>query len=171
MLDDLADYRVPRRPSESPRATARRVAGESSLPPPAAEALRRVALAEERASYAGAPGPVPPGHADLDRIRRGLAASVDRRTRWRARLFPASAFTPARTGAVQLAEAAARFQSGVGRLSGRQWPGWRRAGREDPAGKMSRRHEGRARQGRDVERLGVLTVHPVTGLPQPDQIR
>ena len=127
VLDDLADYRVPRRPSESPRAAARRVAGESSLPPPAAEALRRVALAEERASYAGAPGPVPPGHADLDRIRRGLAATVDRRTRWRARLFPASAFTPARTGAVQLAEAAARFLSGMGRLSGRRGPGgWRR---------------------------------------------
>ncbi len=127
VLDDLADYRVPWRPSESPRATARRVAGESSLPPPAAEALRRVALAEERASYAGAPGPVPPGHADLDRIRRGLAASVDRRTRWRARLFPASAFTPARTGAVQLAEASARVQSGVARLSGRRGPGgWRR---------------------------------------------
>ena len=127
VLDDLADYRVPRRPSESPRATACRVAGESSLPPPAAEALRRVALAEERASYAGAPGPVPPGHADLDRIRRGLAASVNRRTRWRARLFPASAFTPARTGAVQLAEAAARVQSGVARLSRRRGPGgWRR---------------------------------------------
>ena len=127
VLDDLADYRVPWRPSESPRATARRVAGESSLPPPAAEALGRVALAEERASYAGIPGPVPPGHADLDRIRRGLAASVDRRTRWRARLFPASAFTPARTGAVKLAEAAARVQSGVGRLSGRRGHGgWRR---------------------------------------------
>ena len=131
VLDDLADYRVPRRPSESPRGTARRVAGESSLLPPAAEALRRVALAEERASYAGAPGPAPPGHADLDRIRRGLAASVDRRTRWRARLFPASAFAPARTGAVQLAEAAARFQSGVGRLSGRRPRG--RSGKNVPA--------------------------------------
>ncbi len=126
VLDDLADHCVPWRPSESPRATARRVAGESSLPPPAAEALRRVALAEERASYAGAPGPVPPGHADLDRIRRGLAASVDRRTRWRARLFPPSAFAPVRAGAVQLAERAAA-RAGAGRLSGRRRPGgWRR---------------------------------------------
>jgi len=134
VLDDLADYRIPGRPSESPRATARRVAGESSLPPAAAEALRRVALAAERASYAGAPGPVPPGHTDLDRIRRGLAASVDRRTRWRARLFPASAFTPARAGAVQLAEAAGRVQSGAWRLSGPRRPGgWRRRPAAGPA--------------------------------------
>ena len=97
VLDDLADYRVPQRPSESPRATARRVTDESGLRPAAAGALRRVALAEERASYAAAPNPAPPGHGDLALIRRGLAASVDRRTRWRARLFPASAFTAAQS--------------------------------------------------------------------------
>jgi hypothetical protein len=113
VLDDLADYRIPWRPSESPRATARRVADESGLPRPAAEALRRVALAEERARYAGAPSPASPGHADLDQIRRGLAASAGRRARWRARLFPASALAPARTGMLQLAEAAARAQSSV----------------------------------------------------------
>jgi transglutaminase-like putative cysteine protease len=116
VLDDLSDYRIPWRPSESPRATARRVADESGLPPPAAEALRRVALAEERARYAGAPSPAPPGHADLDQIRRGLAASAGRRARWRARLYPASALAPARTGMLQLTEAAARAQSSVWRL-------------------------------------------------------
>ena len=124
VLDDLADYRIPGRPSESPRSTARRVAAESSLPRPAAEALQRVALAEERASYAGAPSPAPPGHADLDQIRRGLAASVGRRARWRARLFPASALTSARTGVVQLAEAATRAQSSMWRFRGPR--GWRR---------------------------------------------
>ena len=91
VLDDLADYRVRRPPSESPRTTAQRIATECGLEPGAAAALRRVALAEERASYAGAPSTVPPTRADLDLIRRGLAASVDRQTRWRARLFPASA--------------------------------------------------------------------------------
>ena len=126
VLDDLADYRVPWRASESPRATARRVAEESSLPPPAAEALRRVALAEERARYAGAPGPAAPGHADLDQIRRGLAASAGRRARWRARLFPVSGLAPARTGWLRLAEAAARAQSSVWRL--RRPRGWRHAG-------------------------------------------
>ena len=120
VLDDLTDYRVPWRTSEPPRAIARRVAGEPGLPPPAADALRRVALAEERASYAGTPSPVPPGHADLDQIRRALAASADRRTRWRARLFPASAFTPARAGVSQLADAAAQAPGSVRRLRARR---------------------------------------------------
>jgi TgpA N-terminal domain/Transglutaminase-like superfamily/Domain of unknown function (DUF4129) len=131
VLDDLADYRIPWRPSESPRATARRVADESCLPPPAAGALRRVALAEERASYAGAASPAPPGHADLDQIRRGLAASVGRRARWRARLFPASALTSARTGVAQMAEAVARAQSSVWRF--RRLRGGPGRGRRNPA--------------------------------------
>ncbi len=125
VLDDLADYRVPRRPSESPRATARRVTDESGLPPPAAGALSRVALAEERASYAGTPSPAPSGHADLDLIRRGLAASVDRRTGWRARLFPVSACPAARAGVTQLAEAAARTRFSRWRLSRPR--AWRRS--------------------------------------------
>ena len=120
MLDDLADYRVRRRPSESPRATAQRIAAECGLPPGAAAALRRVALAEERASYAGTPSTVPPTRADLDLVRRGLAASVDRRARWRARLFPTSALGPASAGAAQLAGAASRAQSAVWRLRARR---------------------------------------------------
>ena len=120
VLDDLADYRVRRRPSESPRATAQRIAAECGLPPGAAAALRRVALAEERASYAGTPSTVPPTRADLDLVRCGLAASVDSRARWRARLFPTSALGPASAGAAQLAGAAGRAQSVVWRRSARR---------------------------------------------------
>jgi TgpA N-terminal domain/Transglutaminase-like superfamily len=118
VLDDLADYRVRRQPSESPRATAQRITTECSLEPGAAAALRRVALAEERASYAAAPSTAPPTRADLDLVRRGVAVSVDRRTRWRARLFPASALGRASAGLSQLAGAASRAQSAVWRLKG-----------------------------------------------------
>jgi transglutaminase-like putative cysteine protease len=112
VLDDLADYRVGPRPNESPRAVARRVTNEACLTPPAAAALSRAALAEERARYASTPSADQPSRGDLDVIRRGLAASADRGTRWRAWLFPASAFPPVRAGFAQLADAAARAPSG-----------------------------------------------------------
>jgi transglutaminase-like putative cysteine protease len=86
--DDLADFGIGWRPSEPPRALAGRVT--AGLPEPAADAVRRLALAEERASYAARPA----GSANLRRdsatARRALAASARRSTRWRARIFPAS---------------------------------------------------------------------------------
>jgi hypothetical protein len=113
-LDELADYHVARRPSESPRAVARRVSDDALLAAPAAEALGRVALAEERASYADTPGATPT-RADLELIRHGLAASATRRARWRARLTPASAYVPLRNLAVKLSGAATQAQSNVRR--------------------------------------------------------
>ncbi|GAA0686281.1 hypothetical protein GCM10009548_67120 [Streptomyces malaysiensis subsp. malaysiensis] len=35
---------------------------------------------------------------------------------------------------------------------------------------MAGRHQGAPRQRRDVERLGVVAVHPVAGPPQPDEV-
>ncbi|HWG16154.1 MAG TPA: DUF3488 and transglutaminase-like domain-containing protein [Streptosporangiaceae bacterium] len=119
-LDDLTDYHVARRPSESPRAVARRVSDETSMAPPAAEALGRVALAEERASYAGTPGAAPT-RGDLELIRHGLAASASRRDRWRARLAPASAYVPLRGLTVRVSGAATQAQSNAWR----QLPGAR----------------------------------------------
>jgi TgpA N-terminal domain/Transglutaminase-like superfamily len=113
-LDDLTDYQLARSPSESPRAMARRVTGETGLDAPAAEALGRVALAEERASYADTPGTAPT-RADLELIRRGLAAGVGWRTRWRARLTPASAYIPLRNLTVRLSEATTQARSNVRR--------------------------------------------------------
>jgi transglutaminase-like putative cysteine protease len=112
VLDDLTDYRVGQRPSESPRAIARRLTGELSLPSAAAAALVRLALAEERASYAGTPGPATAYRADLAAVRRGISASASRRARWQARLFPASVLVPLRAGAAQAAEAASRAHPG-----------------------------------------------------------
>jgi transglutaminase-like putative cysteine protease len=86
--DDLADFGFRARPSESPRTVAARVS--VTLPEPASAAVRRLALAEERASYAARP----PTSQDLRRdgttARRGLAATARRNTRWRARVLPAS---------------------------------------------------------------------------------
>jgi transglutaminase-like putative cysteine protease len=89
--DDLADYGLSSRPSEPPRTLAARIS--TTLPPPAAEAVTRLALAEERASYAARPAPAGHLHRDGTTARRALAAAVRRTTRWRAALFPASTMT------------------------------------------------------------------------------
>jgi len=105
VLADFADYRVGTHPSESPRAVARRVTDELNLSLPPAEALRRIALAEERASYSSNPSPAATLRPDMDLVRRGIAASVSRWARWRARIFPASVLAPLRAGTAHAAEA------------------------------------------------------------------
>ena len=83
--DDLTDYGVASRPSEPPRTLAARVT--TTLPEPAAAAITRIALAEERASYAARPAESRDLHRDTA-ARHGLAANARRCTRWRAALFP-----------------------------------------------------------------------------------
>jgi len=96
--DDLADYGLSARPSESPRATAARVTALAGLDPQAGEALTRVARAEERARYATAPLAAPTLRADSDAVRRALSRQATWTERWRARLLPASVLAPIRTG-------------------------------------------------------------------------
>jgi len=98
--DDLADFGVTSRASEPPRTLAARVT--TTLGEPAAAAVNRLALAEERASYAARPGES--GHLRRDSItaRRGLSARARPATRWRAAVFPASMMSV-------LGEAAARL--------------------------------------------------------------
>ena len=86
--DDLADFGVTSRPSEPPRTLAARVT--TTLPAPAAAAVTRLALAEERASYAARPTGSQHLRHDGTTARRGLAATARRTTRWRATVFPAS---------------------------------------------------------------------------------
>jgi Domain of unknown function (DUF4129) len=99
--DDLADFGVTPRPSEPPRTLAARVT--TTLPPPAAGAVTRLALAEERASYAARPTTAAHLRHDGTTARRGLAATARRTTRWRATIFPASMITT-------LTQAAARIR-------------------------------------------------------------
>jgi hypothetical protein len=86
--DDLTDLGVRCPPSEPPRTLAGRVS--AGLPAPAREAAGRLALAEERASYAAQPSPSGDLRRDAAAARRGLEASAGRGRRWRARIFPAS---------------------------------------------------------------------------------
>jgi transglutaminase-like putative cysteine protease len=105
--DDLADFGVSSRPSEPPRSLAARVT--ATLPAPAAEAVARLALAEERASYAPYPAESEQLRRDGTAARRGLSATATRSTRWRAAVFPASMMTA-------IAEAAARMPDRGGAL-------------------------------------------------------
>jgi len=86
--DDLADFGLGGPPGEPPRTLAARVS--ATLPLPAGAAVRRLALAEEHASYAGRPSAAQDLRRDGAAARRGLAVTARRSTRWRARLFPAS---------------------------------------------------------------------------------
>jgi transglutaminase-like putative cysteine protease len=110
--DDLEDLGVGYRPSEPPRTLAERVT--SGLPEPDQAAIRRLALAEERASYAARPS----GSANLRRdgtaARRAIVASVPRASRWRARVFPASVLT-------ELADTASRISDRAVALISRRW--------------------------------------------------
>jgi transglutaminase-like putative cysteine protease len=100
--DDLADLGVSARPSEPPRTLAGRVT--AGLPEQAAEAVRRLAVAEERASYAARPVEGAGLRRDGAAARRGLAATTRRGARWRARIFPASVLTAVADGAAVISE-------------------------------------------------------------------
>ncbi len=113
LRDDLTDLGVGCRASDPPRTLAQRVTAE--LPEPAADAIRRLALAEERATYAARPSGSEQLRQDGSTARRGLAASVGRGARWRARLFPISVLTTLADLAVAVPDAL------VTRAQGSRW--------------------------------------------------
>jgi transglutaminase-like putative cysteine protease len=96
LRDDLADYGLACRASESPRAVASRIATTLRLDPSAAEAIGRIASAEERARYATVPLPSTTLAADSAVVRRALTREADWTGRWRARLVPTSMLAPVR---------------------------------------------------------------------------
>jgi len=89
--DDLTDYGITCPASEPPRTLAARVT--TGLPDPASQAIRRLALAEERARYAASPAGSDTLRQDGATARRALAVSVGSSARWRARIFPVSLMT------------------------------------------------------------------------------
>jgi transglutaminase-like putative cysteine protease len=97
--EDLADFGQGYQQSEPPRTLADRVT--AGLPGPAGEAVRRLALAEERASYSARPADSATLRHDGAAARRGLAARAGRGARWRARIFPVSLMTSMADGASQ----------------------------------------------------------------------
>ena len=110
--DDLHDLGLGYGASEPPRTLADRIS--AGLPEPAREAVRRLALAEERASYAARPSASATLRRDSKEARRGVAASAGRGSRWRARVFPASMVTA-------LADSAARIPDHLAALVSRRW--------------------------------------------------
>ncbi len=116
--DDLADFGVGCRPSEPPRTLAERVG--TGLPEPTRDAIRRLALAEERATYAARPLAAQNLRRDGIAARRGLRASVRRGARWRARIFPVSVMTA-------LADGAAVVPDRLAALLSRRWTARRSA--------------------------------------------
>jgi len=110
--DDLHDLGLGYAPSEPPRTLADRIT--AGLPEPSREAVRRLALAEERASYAARPSGSANLKRDLATARRGVASSVRRSSRWRARIFPVSVLTA-------VADGAARIPDRVATLVSRRW--------------------------------------------------
>jgi transglutaminase-like putative cysteine protease len=98
LRDDLADYRFEWRASESPRALARRVAESLRLSTADRQALTRIALAEERASYAISPADSATLARDVATARRAIGRAAGFKARCYAAVLPLSALTPVRAG-------------------------------------------------------------------------
>ncbi|HST67923.1 MAG TPA: DUF3488 and transglutaminase-like domain-containing protein [Mycobacteriales bacterium] len=114
VVGSAADYGVPVRSSETPRALARRLDHDLSLDTDASRGLRLVALAEERARYAaraGVDGDLP---GAIRAVRRGLRGGADRRRRWQAALLPPSTVRAARSGSALRAESASTALNRLG---------------------------------------------------------
>jgi transglutaminase-like putative cysteine protease len=87
LIDTLIDYRMTVDRSETPRATAERVAGSVRA---AGDGVRLLGRAEERARYARLPTYPEELGAALRATRRAIAGSASRRTRLRAVVLPSS---------------------------------------------------------------------------------
>jgi transglutaminase-like putative cysteine protease len=90
LTDDLTDYGLARAPGETPRSLARRLTAEAGLDEAAAQSLRRIVAATERATYGRLAQPGAGLSADSSRVRRAIAGAVPKRQRIRAGLLPAS---------------------------------------------------------------------------------
>ncbi|MGV9371576.1 transglutaminase TgpA family protein [Micromonospora tulbaghiae] len=114
LLDTLVDFHVRVDPTETPRATAERLAREALAEGgDAATGVRLLGRAEERARYARDPLTDAGLPAALRTVRGALAAGADRRTRLLAALLPPSVLQRWRTG---LAERSARVVTTSGQV-------------------------------------------------------
>lgn len=90
LVDTMVDLRYEVPTSETPRAMAARLVRDESLPAGPADAVRRLALAEERARYARTPADAA-GLRDASRqARTGLAERAPRLRRFGATILPRS---------------------------------------------------------------------------------
>jgi transglutaminase-like putative cysteine protease len=90
LLDTMVDYRLTVDPTETPRATAERLVREERLETPAADGVRLLGRAEERARYAREPLSTDQLVRSLRTVRRAFAQDASRRARIMAVLMPPS---------------------------------------------------------------------------------
>jgi len=148
--DDLTDYGITCPASEPPRTLAARVT--TGLSDPASQAIRRLALAEERARYAASPSGSGTLRRDGATARRALAATAGSSARWRARIFPPSLITA-------LADATTRLPDHLAtRLT--RWPA-RHHPTRSRAGRLEVDDDG---DGAVVERADLHVCREATGL-------
>jgi hypothetical protein len=102
LRNDLTDYRIVYRASESPRALSHRITKSLGLAGAEADALQRIALAEERASYAASPADSARLKADEALVRHAVARGCPTSGRFLAIVAPPSALIPVRAAAQQL---------------------------------------------------------------------
>ncbi|MFU8849872.1 transglutaminase TgpA family protein [Micromonospora sp. SL1-18] len=114
LLDTLVDFQVRIDRTETPRATAERLAVETvGEDAGAATGVRLLGLAEERARYARDPLTGEALHRAVRTVRGALAARADRRTRIMAVLLPPSVLLRWRAA---VAENSARLVTGGGQV-------------------------------------------------------
>ncbi|MDQ1603731.1 MAG: hypothetical protein QOE01_1576 [Actinomycetota bacterium] len=104
LLDTLRDFRVPWRPSDSPRRGVARIVARQKLSAEAGAALSRLAAATERARYAPELGEVSDVRADLAVVRDALRRRASWPVRVRARLWPTAVGSLAGTASAGLAD-------------------------------------------------------------------
>jgi transglutaminase-like putative cysteine protease len=122
LRDDLTDHRIPSRGSESPRALASRLTQSLHLAGTDREALERIALAEERASYASSPADSARLRSDSAVIRRAIGRASGLRSRLAAWVMPTSALVPARAGLQHVLDVFGWMELATSKLIGRTLP-------------------------------------------------
>jgi transglutaminase-like putative cysteine protease len=112
LLDTMIDYRLMVDPTETPRATAERLVRKERLEAPAADGVRLLGRAEERARYAPDPLRSDQLVRALRTVRRAFAQDATRRTRIMAVVLPPSVTQRWRLAAV---EASSRWVTSLAR--------------------------------------------------------
>ncbi|MDT5030065.1 MAG: hypothetical protein QOC94_236 [Actinoplanes sp.] len=116
LIDTMLDYQVPVDPAETPRVTAQRLVQDGELTTTSAQAATLLGAAEEQARYARRPLQGAELTDALHRVRKGLAVTVNRRTRIVAVLLPPSVMLRWR---LAIADTSGRWVGGLGRA--REW--------------------------------------------------
>ncbi|MGW4943726.1 transglutaminase TgpA family protein [Actinoplanes sp. NPDC004185] len=98
LVDTMIDYRVPVDPTETPRHTAQRLVREADLTGTPAESATLLGRAEERARYARQPLQGGELTVALNQVRKGLAKTATKRTRFTAVVLPPSVLLRWRLG-------------------------------------------------------------------------